>query len=68
MWQHRKKPTDLGWTILVLFPKGNTNIRRIDLLETLWNVIDSIIDAHLRESMDGNGDGHPGDQTCSGDS
>ena len=38
-------------TILVLIPKGNTCTRSIGLLETLWKVVDAIIDTRLRSSI-----------------
>ena len=37
----------MGCTILVLIRKGNTDNRGIGLLETLWNVMDAIIDTRL---------------------
>ena len=35
MWRPGETPQELGWTIMVLIPKGNTNTRVIGLLETL---------------------------------
>ena len=40
-------PRELGWTILVLNPKENTNILGIRLLETLWKDMEAIIDTCL---------------------
>ena len=42
---------DLGWTVLVLIPKGTTNTRVIGLLYTLWKVAEALIDTHLRASL-----------------
>ena len=44
MCQHGEIHTELGWAILVLIPKGNTNTRGIGLLETLRKVVKTIID------------------------
>ena len=41
----------MGWTILVVIPKGTTNTRVIVLLETLWKVVEALIDTHLRASL-----------------
>ena len=41
----------LGWTILVLISKGNIDTQGIGLLETLWNVMDAIIDTCLRSRI-----------------
>ena len=49
MCQNGEKPIELGWTILVLFPKGNTDTQGISLMETLWKVVEAIIDTRLRE-------------------
>ena len=51
MWQHGEIPTELVWTILVLIPKGNTNLWGIILLETLWKVAEAIIDTNTRASI-----------------
>ena len=51
MWQHRETPTNMGWKILVLVSKGNTDTRGIGLLDTLCKVVESIIDTHLRASI-----------------
>ena len=37
--------------ILVLLPKGNTDTWGIGLLESLWKVLETIIDTHLRASV-----------------
>ena len=33
----------MGWTILVLILKGTTNTRSIILMETLWKVVEALI-------------------------
>ena len=48
MWKHGEIPIDLGWKILVIIPNGNTNTRRIGLLETLWKVVEAIVETRLR--------------------
>ena len=44
-------PQGLVWTILVLILKLNTYTWGIGLLETLWKVLEAIINAHLRASI-----------------
>ena len=44
-------PQELGWTILVLIPKGTTNKREIGLVYTLWKVVEALIDNRLRTSL-----------------
>ena len=51
MCQQREMPTDLGWTIFFLIPKDNTYTWGIGLLDTLWNVVEEIIDTRLRASI-----------------
>ena len=41
----------LGWTVLVLTPKGSTDTWGTDLLKTLWNVVEALIDTCLRASI-----------------
>ena len=36
---------------MVLIPKGITNTRGIGLLETLWKVVEALIDTRLRVSL-----------------
>ena len=50
MWQHGYIPTDMGWTVLFLAPKINTDTHVIGLMETLWEVVEEIVYIHLRES------------------
>ena len=44
-------PQELGWTILVLIMKGNTDTRGIGLLEKLWKVMEALIYTCLRASL-----------------
>ena len=48
MWKHKEIPKKLGWEILVLIPKRNTDTRVIGLMELLWKVTEAIIDNVLR--------------------
>ena len=41
----------MGWTILVLILKGNTDTRGIGLLETLWKVVEVLVDTFLCASL-----------------
>ena len=41
----------MRWTILVLIPKGTNDKRGISLLETLWKVVEELIDTRLRASL-----------------
>ena len=41
----------MGWTILVLIPKGNKDTWGIGLLEILWNVVEAIINTCLWDSI-----------------
>ena len=47
MWRMREIPQELGWTVLVIIPKGTTDTRVISLLETLWKVVEALIDTRL---------------------
>ena len=40
--------TELGWTFLVLIPKGNTDTRGIGLLEVVWEVVEAVIDTRVK--------------------
>ena len=39
------------WKFLVLIPKRNTDTRGISLLETLWKVVEALIDTRLRARL-----------------
>ena len=47
MWRTGDIPTELGWTVLVLITKGTTKTRGISLLDTLWNVVEALINNRL---------------------
>ena len=51
MWCTGEILQELGWTFLVLIPKGTTDTRGISLLETLWKVVEALIKACLRASL-----------------
>ena len=51
MWQTGEIPQDLGWTVLVLIPKGTTETRFVGLLETLWKVVEALIDTFIIASL-----------------
>ena len=44
-------PQELGWTVLVLIPKGTTHTQGIGLLEILWKVVEALIETRLRASL-----------------
>ena len=41
MLQHGKILAGMGWMILVLIPKGNTNTQGMRLLKTLWKLVEA---------------------------
>ena len=41
--------TELGWTFLVLIPKGNIYTRGIGLLEVVRNVVEAVIDTRIKK-------------------
>ena len=51
MWRTGEIPQELGWTVLVLISKGTTYTRDIGLLETLWKVVEALIDTHRSVSL-----------------
>ena len=51
-------PTKLGWMIFFLTPKVNTYTRGVVLLETLWKLVEEIIDNHMRASISFHGVPH----------
>ena len=51
VWHYGENLREIVWTILVLTPKGNTDTRGIGLLESLWKVVEVIIDTFLRASV-----------------
>ena len=44
-------PQDLGWTVLVLISNGTTTTRGIGMLDTLWKVVEALIDTCLCTSL-----------------
>ena len=51
MWRKGDTPQELRWLVLVLIPKGTTNTQGIGLLETLWKVVEALIDTRLRSRL-----------------
>ena len=51
MWRTGEIPQELVWNILVLIPKVSTDTWDLGLLDTLWNVVEAIIDTHLLASI-----------------
>ena len=51
MWRTGDITQELGWMILVLITKGTTNTRDIGLLETLWKVVEALIETRLCASL-----------------
>jgi hypothetical protein len=47
VWEKGKIPTQLGWVVTVLIPKGGGDYRGIGLLEPIWKVIERVIDKRL---------------------
>ena len=44
-------PQGLGLTVLVLIPKTTTDTRGIGIIETLWKVVESLIETGLSASL-----------------
>ena len=51
MWRTGEIPQELGWTFLFLVPRVTADTRVIELLETLWEVVEALIDTCLRSSL-----------------
>ena len=51
MWCTREIPQELVWKIMFLIIKGTTTTRGIDLLETLWKLVEALIETHLHASL-----------------
>ena len=51
MWFMGEIPQELGWAVLVLIPKGATYTIGIVLLDTLWKVVEALVDTRLRASL-----------------
>ena len=53
IWDTGELPKELLWIVLVLIPKPNTTVRRgIGLLETVWKVLEGIIDTRVKEKVE----------------
>jgi len=60
VWDKGKIPTQLGWVVTVLIPKGGGDYRCIGLLEPIWKIIEREIDKRLEaialhDSLHGHG-------------
>ena len=42
---------ELGWTVLVLIPKVNTDTRGIGLLGVAWKVVEGVIDTRVKSAV-----------------
>ena len=51
MWHPGDIPMEMGWTILVLIPKGNTDTQGTGILGSRWKVVEVIIYTHLVASV-----------------
>ena len=51
MWGKGGIPQEMGCTVLVLMTKVTTDTLGIGLLETLWKVVEALIDTRLRASL-----------------
>ena len=51
MWFTGEITQDLVWNVIVLIPKGNTDKQDIGLLDTLWKVVEVLIDTHIYASL-----------------
>ena len=48
MWDNGSISTELGWKVLVLIPKVNTDNRGIGLAEVVWKVVEAVIDTCIK--------------------
>ena len=51
IWHMGEIPKELGWTVLVLIPKGTKETWGIGILKTLWKVVEALIDTCLCPSL-----------------
>ena len=51
MWRTGETHRELVWTIMILIPKETTDTRGIGLLETLWKVVEALIENRLCSSL-----------------
>ena len=47
MWCTGEILQEMGWMVLILIPKGTTDTRGIVLLDTLWKVVELLINTCL---------------------
>ncbi len=47
VWDEGKIPTELGWVVTVLIPKGGSDYHGIGLFEPIWKVVELVIDKRL---------------------
>jgi hypothetical protein len=47
IWEEGKIPTQLGWVVTVLIPKGGGDYCSIGLLKPIWKVIKRVMDKRL---------------------
>ncbi len=48
VWEEGRIPTQLGWVVTVIIPKGGGDYRGIGLLKPIWKVIERVIDKWLK--------------------
>ena len=48
MWDTGSILTELGWSVLLLIPKGNGDTRGVGLLDVVWKVVEAVIDTHIK--------------------
>lgn len=51
MFETGEIPQELSWSIMVLIPKANGDMRGIGLLEIIWKTCSSIINSRLQDSI-----------------
>ena len=51
MWRAGNIPQELGWTVLIIIPKGSTYTQGISLMETPWKVVEALIDISISASI-----------------
>ena len=51
IWRIVEIPQELGWTVLVIITKCIIDTWGIGLLETLWKVVEALIETRLRVSL-----------------
>ena len=51
MWENGSIPTELGWDVLVIIPKGNEDTQGIGLLEVVCNVVEAMIYTRIKTEV-----------------